>query len=294
VWLAPAICAAIILGFELIAALWAHSITIEDLGGHRLAELHDNATPERVVAAASAAHALVGVPFAILVWFTQLFYALDSIFGERRDRSILFWKSLPVSDAEAVLAKLTVAAVIMPAAAAVALVATQLGMSLIASVKLGGLGFLQGVIWSPAVWGGSLLVTLYLLLATAVWYLPLLGWYLLVSAWAPRSPLMYATLPPSALMLAEWIVFRTHYVSKIVFERVGNLGMMADAFDGFGAARGFGFIFGKQQLEAARPLYEYMRPAYFLASPDVWLGVLVAAGFVAGAIWVRRNRDEAA
>ena len=294
VWVAPAICAGIMVGGALVAAFWTGTISIQGLDPQQMAQLHEKMTPEHVDGIASFALGAIYVPFFILVLFTQFFYAIDALYGERRDRSVLFWKSLPVSDTESVLSKLAVASLIMPLAAAAAALVTQLALFMIASAKLAPLEFLHGHLWTPSLWGGSLLVILYVVAGSVLWYLPLLGWCLLVSAWAPRSPLMYATLPPFAVALAEYIVFHTHYAWSAVLERVGNLGMLAHAFGGRSSARGFGITVDQEHMDIPRSLVETMRPAHFFGTPELWIGVVVGAAFVAAAIWIRRSRDETA
>jgi ABC-2 type transport system permease protein len=292
VWVAPAICAAIIVGGALTAAFGMGSITIQGLDPEELAKLHEKMTPEHLDAIAGLALGGIAFPFFIMVLFTQFFYAIDSLYGERRDRAILFWKSLPLSDAETVLSKLFVAAVLMPVAAAAAALATQIVVFAIAGAKLAPLGLLQGHLWTPSLWGDTLLVMAYGLVTGMLWYLPLIGWALLVSAWAPRSPLMYASLPPLAVGLAEYIVFHSHHAFAVVGERVGNLGLLGHAFAGRPKGGGFGFVVSEEHMQIPRSLVDTMRPAQFFASPEVWIGVAVGTAFVAAAIWVRRSRDE--
>jgi ABC-2 type transport system permease protein len=294
VWVAPAICAAIIIGAALVAAFGTGTITVQGLGPEDLGKLQTTMTPEHVDGIVSLTLGGITLPFFILVLFTQFFYAIDSLYGERRDRAILFWKSLPVSDAETVLSKLLVAAVIMPLVAAAMALGTQIVVFMIGGAKLAALEFLHGHLWSPALWAGSLLVIAYVLVASALWFLPLLGWTLLVSAWAPRSPLMYASLPPLGVGLAEYIVFHSHHALSVIGERVGNLALFAHAFSGRSKATGFGFAIDQDHMNIPRSLVETMRPGQFFGSPEVWLGVVVGAAFVAAAIWVRRSRDEAA
>ncbi len=293
VWVAPAICAAIIVGGALLAAFGMGTVTIEGLDPAALARLHDQLPPEHLDRVASLVLAAIAAPFFILVLFTQFFYSVDTLYAERRDRAILFWKSLPVSDAETVLSKLTVALIVMPGVAAATAIVTQVVVFAIAGAKLAPLGLLQGQLWAPSLWGGSLLVVGYVLLASALWYLPLVGWGLLASAWAPRSPLMYASLPPLAVGLAEYIAFHTHHAFAVIGERVGNLGLAAHAFTGRPKGGGFGFVISEDYVQVPRSLVEAMCPGRFFGSAEVWLGVAVGAAFVAAAIWVRRRRDEA-
>jgi ABC-2 type transport system permease protein len=294
VWAAPAICAAIVIGGALVASFVTGTVTLEGLDPESLAKLNSKLTPEHLDGIASMALGSIAALFFIVVLFTQFFYAIDSLYGERRERAILFWKSLPISDTETVLSKLFVAGVIMPLAGTAAAFATQLVLFSILSAKLAPLELLHGHLWSVSLWGGSLLVMVYVLVASMLWYLPMLGWCLLVSAWAPRSPIMYATLPPLGVALAEYITFHTHYALYVMLERFGNLGLLAHAFGGRSSARGFGFVIDQDHMEIPRSLVATMRPGYFFSSADVWIGVVAGAALVAAAIWVRRRRDEAA
>jgi ABC-2 type transport system permease protein len=291
VWIAPVICAAIIVGGVLTASLMHGAVVLDDEDVRALPHV-DQLTPAKIEAIASIALGGIAIPFFITVLFTQFLYALDSLYGDRRDRSILFWKSLPVSDTESVLAKLTVAAVIFPLVALGAAFLTQLAVFAVASIKLSSIAVLAGHVWSPTIWAGSLLVLGYVFVASVLWFLPLVSWALLASAWAPRSPFMWAAMPPLALGLLELIVFRSSHVLHAVGERVGNAAVLARAF---GAHHATGFTFAvtmdRGSLSVPRALTDLMRPAEFFSSPALWFGLLVAAGFVAAAIWVRRYRD---
>jgi ABC-2 type transport system permease protein len=290
VWVAPAMLAAIIIGCTLITALWTGTISLQGLGPEDAAKLHEKMTPEHLDGIASLTLGFIASLFLVLVMFTQLLYAIDALYGERRDRGILFWKSLPLSDAETVLSKLFVAAIVMPLVAAGIAIVTQLAFFAIASTKLSSLELLHGHLWTPSLWAGSILVTLYLVIAGALWYLPVLGWCLLVSAWAPRSPLMYATLPPLGVALAEYFTLRSHHVWAVCLERLNLVGLLAHALGG----PGVNLVIDDQHMIIPRSLVEMMQPAQFLGSADVWIGVAVGVGLIAATIWVRRSRDEAA
>src|SRR5712671_4468442 len=115
----------------------------------------------------------VAVPFLIMVTFTQFFYSIDALYGERRDRSVLFWKSLPVSDTETVLSKLSVAALVMPAVAAAGMFVAQIGVCAAAAVKLAAVPDIQAHLWNPAVWFNVLALDAYLAATCTLWYAPL-------------------------------------------------------------------------------------------------------------------------
>src|SRR6266849_1251595 len=125
-----------------------------------------------------------------------IFYSLDALYGERRDRSILFWKSLPVSDLITVLSKLTIPVVILPLLSFAIAVATQFVMLLLSSVALLGSGQNIGALWARmSFFHTSLMLLYHIVTVHGLWYAPLYGWLLLVSAWAPRAPFIWAFLP---------------------------------------------------------------------------------------------------
>src|SRR6266478_5322421 len=117
-----------------------------------------------------------------------IFYSLDALYGERRDRSILFWKSLPVSDLITVLSKLTIPIVILPLLSFAIAVATQFVMLLFSSVALLGSGLNIGTLGARmSFFHMSLMLLYHILTVHGLWYAPIYGWLLLVSAWAPRE-----------------------------------------------------------------------------------------------------------
>src|SRR5438270_7985340 len=126
-----------------------------------------------------------------------IFYSLDALYGERRDRSILFWKSLPVSDLITVLSKLAIPIVVLPLISFVIAIATQFIMLLLGSAMLLGSGVSPATLWTgPSFVQVSLVVLYHIVTVHGLWYAPLYGWLLLVSAWASRAPFLWAVLPP--------------------------------------------------------------------------------------------------
>jgi ABC-2 type transport system permease protein len=202
----------------------------------------------------------------------SVFYCLDALYGERRDRSILFWKSLPVSDAAAVLAKLAIPILILPLVSFLITVATQLLMLVISSAIFAGSGISITEIWAqtsflrvPAIW------LYHLLTVHGLWYAPLYAWFLLVSAWSPRAPFMWAFLPPFVVYGVEKIAFNTSYF----------LSLMRYRFEG--PANGMAT---EHQHDFAATLI----PHHFLSTPGLWTGLAVAALFLYATVQLRRSR----
>src|ERR1017187_4070120 len=159
----------------------------------------------------------------------SVFYCLDALHGERRDRGILFWKSLPVSDLTTVLSKASIPLVVLPLLTFAIAVLTQWIMLLLSTAVLLGSGLGVPTLWTHASFVQMSLMLLYHLLAIhSLWYAPFYGWLLLVSGWARRAPFLWALLPPLAIGVVEKIAFNTTHFANLLGARVGD-GPGADA-----------------------------------------------------------------
>jgi ABC-2 type transport system permease protein len=223
-----------------------------------------------------APYDVVAVMMIVIMFIIGLFYCLDALYGERRERSILFWKSLPVSGVTTVLSKLTVPLVILPIVAFAVIVVTQLIMVLMTSVVLVAHGMGPATTWTRVPFFQNWLVLLYGLVAIALWHAPIYGWALLVSGWVRRATFLWAVLPPFAIAIFEKITFNTSYVSTLLKERV--FGFAPNAFD-----------FGGRHNPAVESLIQ-LTPGRYLSTPGLWMGLIFAAGFVIAAIRLRRYR----
>src|SRR5207245_1648543 len=133
----------------------------------------------------------IAMPFdiaAALLMLTQLlvgaFYCLDALHGERRDRSILFWKSLPVSDLTTVLSKASIPLVVLPLLIFAVIVTTQMIMLLLSTALLLGNPPSVATLWARLPLVQMSLALVYALTAIALWHAPIYAWLLLVSGWA--------------------------------------------------------------------------------------------------------------
>ncbi len=202
-----------------------------------------------------------------------IFYSLDALYGERRDRSIFFWKSLPVSDLITVLSKLAIPLVIVPILSFAITVATQFMMLVTSSVILAGSGVNIGALWRDASFLHVSVVVLYHMLTVhGLWYAPIYAWLLLVSAWAPRAPFLFAFLPPLVIYGVEKLAFNTSYFLTMIQNRLMGPG-------------------NAMAPNAAPPDFmATLIPHHFFDTPGLWTGLLVAAVFVFGAVCLRRNQ----
>jgi ABC-2 type transport system permease protein len=210
------------------------------------------------------------------VFIVGVFYCLDALHGERRDRSILFWKSLPVSDLTTVVSKVTIPLVVLPMVSFAIIVCVQLIMVLMTSVVLIFHGMSPATTWTLIPLFQNWLVLLYGLAVIALWHAPIYGWLLLVSGWARRATFLWAVLPLIAINILEKIAFNTSHFASMLMNRL--IGFAPDAFDFQG--RDHPTISSLAQLT----------PGRYLSTPGLWLGLLFAAGFLAAAVRLRRYR----
>jgi ABC-2 type transport system permease protein len=206
-----------------------------------------------------------------------LFYCLDALYTERRDRSILFWKSLPVSDLTTVLAKASIPLLILPLLTFAITMVTFWIMLLLSAPVLLATGLGVATVWPHiGLWQISQGLLFHLLAVHALWYAPFYCWWLLVSAWAKRTPFLWAFLPPFAIAVVEKVAFNTMYFARMLTHRFGGEGGQNAPFP----------VRGMPMDQVA-----HLHPLMFLVSPGLWSGLAVAAIFLAVAVRLRRYRD---
>ena len=206
---------------------------------------------------------------------TTAFYCLDALYAERRDRSILFWKSLPVSDFHAVLAKACVPMLVFPVVVFVVALATQFVVLLLSTAVLAANSISPAPLWTLIPWFSGSIVLIYGLIVIVLWYAPLFAWLLLVSAWAKRTPFLWLILPPLMVMIVEKIAFGTRQFAEMLGYRFN--GSFHLAFDS-------NTEFGIDKLAQLDPLR-------FLSTPGLWIGLAFAAAFLYAAVRLRRYRE---
>src|SRR5438874_4418028 len=259
IYIAPSIVAAIILFGSFV-------------GSFHLAGRRHNALlldPARRRAAIEMPYDIAAVMLIFTAFIIGVFYCLDALHGERRERSILFWKSLPVSDLTTVLSKVSVSLVVLPLVSFAVIVATQFMMLLISTAALLPSG-LAATTWANFNLLQQSLVLLYGLIAIALWHAPIYGWALLVSGWVRRATFLWAILPLLGISFFEKITFNTSHFASMLKERV--IGFAPEAF-----------AFRAHAVPQLTPLK-------YLSTPGLWIGLIFAAAFITAAIRLRRYR----
>lgn len=268
VYLAPLAVAAMVLFSYTVSALVRLPVRVRGLSA---------LDPERQRAVLAPPYGFAASAILFTSFVVAFFYCVDALYGERRDRTILFWKSLPVSDRTTVLAKVALACLVLPAAAYAVALATQIVMLAAATVILAASGAGAGALWSRLPLAMPV-VMLYGLVAHVLWFTPLYGWLLFVSGWARRTPILWAVLPPVAVMAMEHLLFGTKYVATWVGYR-------------FSGALREAFVRGTQGRQDVVDRLSHLAPGTFLTSAGLWTGLAIAVLFLVLTIRLRRYRE---
>ncbi|MEO7774888.1 MAG: ABC-2 transporter permease [Steroidobacteraceae bacterium] len=246
-----------------IAALFLIALSLFGRVGWKVGRerMEDHALWEAPSVAYGAVWGGVSLIIVIVTMMMMIGYLLDALHAERKDRSILFWRSLPVTDRDTVLAKFAVGMLVLPLISAATIVITHAVITGAVSARYGSPDIGLWRYWWRAAWavftGTSQLV---------LWYAPVGSWLLLASAWARRAPFLYALVPPFALIVGESMLFGSRVVRDYFTARLD-----------FPAGR----------------LMHRETDGGLLTDPQLWLGVGIAAVLLTITIRVRRYRDEA-
>ena len=239
-------------------------------------------------------------PIGIVLFFVLFFYGIGTLYNDRADRSVLFWKSLPFSDTEAVLAKVAAAAVVAPVLAVAGMIVLQLGFLVLLSLY----AMFHGVNALPLLWSPTHLLSLWLKLivripVNSLWALPSIGWLFMCSSFARSKPFLWAVmLPVVSGIIVSWFKlmqsfslesgwFWRHVVGRLLLSLIPGSWMWMD-FGPNNLAR-----LGNNPLEMADNFLSLSTLASQLTSPDLWLGAAAGVAMIAAAIYFRRRRVEA-
>jgi len=228
--------------------------------------------------------------FLIAMWFLTIFYCLDALYAERKDKSILFWRSLPVTDAETVLSKLLTAMVLIPLVTFAAVALSHLINLVLISlwVNFRG-GSASHLIWGSVPLLDTWLAMLIVLVSIPLWLAPLLGWFVFVSAWTKRSPFLTAFLPIAVLPILEYVILRSHMLWDAISTRLSMQFMPLFSIDP-------DLIFDEDNFRELRledlSLLHLLDVGKLLSSAEFWLGLAVCGLFATAAVYVRRYRED--
>jgi ABC-2 type transport system permease protein len=227
----------------------------------------------------------LSVPLYAVMIILVSFYLLDCLYAERKDRSILFWKSMPVSDGFTVASKLLVALVIVPLGVFALALAAHLLFSGIWAARV-ALGNAPPVMsWDTLAWAKLEIAMLLGLVLAVLWYAPLAAYLLLVSAWARRNAFLWAALPPVLAPLLERLAFGTRFVGHLINYRFGGIWHTL----ALGHER---ILTHDVRLHSLGALLGELNFRGAFTDIDLWLGLAVTAALVFAAARIRRYRDD--
>jgi ABC-2 type transport system permease protein len=271
-WIAPLVVAALMVCGAVVAGVKYH-LTDADMS-------RDDAPGGMAMFAVMQGAA--SMPLSVVSLIVVAFYLLDCLYAERKDRSILFWKSLPVSDEKTVLSKLLVALLVVPLGV--------FALGLLVSLSFVGVWELNAAFgrlppipgWDTLAWLKGEMALLACVMVGVLWYAPFAAYLLVVSAWARRSPFLWATVPVVLAPLLERMAFGTTYLWNLLAYRTYGIWQTLFPYPhlGRGRADALASVFGQLRFGAA------------FRDIDLWLGLAVTAALVFAAIRLRRYRDD--
>jgi ABC-2 type transport system permease protein len=279
IWMLPAVIGALLI----LAALF---------GGYQVLGVADLSTVRAVVqAGAMDGMLMIVILFCVVMSIYSTWYLLDCLYADRKDRSVLFWKSLPISDTATVLCKLGVALIAIPLVYFAVADLTTLAVAFIISLRMSA--YVGSSLWSGSTWIGIQGLWLYVIVTSAIWYLPVAAWLLVVSAWARRAVMLWSILPPLALVLAERLFFGTHVIGRGLVDRLGGYGAHAFQYTPGDANWVTTHVGDDGTIMTPVTVLHFVDFQGFFSSPETWIGAVAGVALLAGAIQLRIRRTEA-
>jgi len=210
--------------------------------------------------------------FIGLSCFVSMYYALGTLYNDRLDRSILFWKSMPLSETQNVLTKLLVALFLIP----LIFIGFAISISLFAQLFCWVLAFVTDQQAAYALFNIHSLF-LAILQALTKWsvltvlMLPIIAWLLFASAASPRAPFLFASLLPILFSTLESAVLKSHYFSNYLHDLTSQMEHI------------WHMNFSVSVMET-RHLWDVV------VSRETCIGIVASMGLLMAAIWFRNHR----
>jgi len=275
-----------------------HGVNVSGVHLDELANNMSAAQLEKLHAGEGIGLLFMCMPIGIGLFFVLFSYATGALYNDRADRSVLFWKSLPISDTQTVLAKVVTAMFVAPALAVAGMIALQLGFLFVMSLW----ALLHGISPLP-LWAPTQLISLWMKMIVmiplnALWGLPSLGWLLLVSSFVRSKPFLWSLLVPvvagvlvstanltQELSLASgW--FWHDVVARVLFSFVPGSWLSRTEFATLRHN-------DTDLPDVIANVLSFDSFGHVLTSANLWIGVAAGVAMIAAAVFVRRRRVEA-
>ena len=277
-WRSTLIAAVLLLGAVLVGVFFGHNHVMIAGGDDDILAM----SPGDKAAIFTISQVGIAAVLFLVILCVLTFYLLDCLYAERKDRSILFWKSLPVSDGMTVMSKLLVAVAVVPLGVFLLAIVTHLVFWVLWQLGV-AMGHVPAVLsWDTLDWIKVNSAIFLCVVLAALWYAPLAAALLFVSAAVRRNPIMWATLPVIFVPILEYIAFRTGYVWHFLQYRTNGIWKVL--------AEGH-LHAGKHDIPNMDSLLSLNFSGAFL-EPNLWLGLVATAALVYAAVRMRRYRDD--
>lgn len=285
---APLVIAAFFAGLIILGLLTGGSITVDhgtsttiNFSEHlpKLVGEFENSSQEKRVKGVQIALYSPMILFGFVMLIISAFYTLASLYDERKDKSILFWKSLPVSDTATVLSKFVTVCLLIPVLYFGVIAVFQLFLLLVSTVLAWFGGSLGTAIWGASNLFVVLFNTLISLVIASIWLAPVWAWLMFASSWAKKTAFLWGALPIFLLAIAEEWIFHSEHLIELVGKRIGG-----------------GFVIMNSNLNnlVGADMFKGNSVNWYdvFVMTEFWGGLIVSAIFLAGAVYIRRYRDE--
>jgi len=218
---------------------------------------------------------VLGFPILLTVGFGLLAYSLSTFADERKDRSLIFWRSLPVSDLTTVLSKVFIVTLIVPLMVLPYIILLQLVSMTSASIFFATNDIVSfGWLWGSYIFTDWFRI-IFSLWAQSLWSLPLFLWLMLAGTYAAR-PIAGAIVPPVILIVLEGIIFKTNLVLEFIENRIG-FWSRADSFP--------------KEYQELR-VVDVPDILLLFSTQAFWIGILASVILVAGIVYVRSSNSD--
>jgi ABC-2 type transport system permease protein len=273
---------AVVLCF-VIASVYFGVTNIQTAEFNFTTEIYDEGFVEGMLSASSETKARViraglivlGLPILLTVGFGMLAYSLSTFADERKDKSLIFWRSMPVSDLTTVLSKLLFIIVVVPLLVIPNIILLQLVAQISASIFF----VTNDIVSFSYVWTGYLITDwfriIFSLWAQALWSLPIFLWLMFAGTYA-RRPVIGAAVPLVATIVLERIVFKTNEVWEFIDNRLGFW------------SRADSFPIASEEIRVV----DISDIALMLSTQAFWIGMIASAVLVAGIVYTRSTNND--
>ena len=213
----------------------AEGASLLEIFGHRINRFADQSFSEREQVLNQVYYSTSVIMFVVL-WFVIVFYFINCLYDDRKDRSILFWKSLPVSDAMTVVSKLIVGLIVVPTIFLAFTMINNVALLLVSSISaLGNDIDIFSTLWAPANIIGRWVTFVGYILFAGIWCLPFFGWLLLISSWAKSAPLAWVVGIPLLITIVERIFTGSGVVRAFFMDHLALRQPVVWLQDGYGS-----------------------------------------------------------